>query len=123
MERSVDCSNTNRDGPGRFRTEADNLEFQACYFNSDEDEQVYNEFVSEQIKDAADKNDFHFKIIELKSKADSKLTFDATEELRSLSRNDASVDRTIFSGSNRESSEKNDDRSRKRAKPGFLLQR
>ena len=68
MERSVDCSNTNRDGPGRFRTEADNPEFQACYFNSDEDEQVYNEFVSEQIKDAADKNIFTLKLLNLRAR-------------------------------------------------------
>ena len=28
---TLDCSNTNRDGPGRFRTEAYNPDFQGCY--------------------------------------------------------------------------------------------
>ena len=46
---TLDCSNTNKDGPGRFRTEADNPEKQVCYFNSSNDEQVYNEFLSERI--------------------------------------------------------------------------
>ena len=36
---TLDCSNTNRDGPGRFCTEADNPDFQACYFNSANNEQ------------------------------------------------------------------------------------
>ena len=44
---TLDCLNTNRDGPGRFCTEADNPDFQVFYFNSAEDEQVYNEFVSQ----------------------------------------------------------------------------
>ena len=47
---TLDCSNTNRDGPGRLRSEADNPDNQLCYFNSAKDEQVYNEFVSKRIK-------------------------------------------------------------------------
>ena len=47
---TLDCSNTNKDGPGRFCTEADNPDFQPCYFNSANDEQVYNEFISERIE-------------------------------------------------------------------------
>ena len=43
---TLNCSNTNKDGPGRFRTEADNPDFQSCYFNSANDEQVYNKFIS-----------------------------------------------------------------------------
>ena len=37
---TLDCSNTNRDGPGRFRSEADNPDKQLCYFNSANDERV-----------------------------------------------------------------------------------
>ena len=81
---TLDCSNTNRDGPGRFRTETDTPDFQACYFNSANDEQVYNEFVSQRIKSLAHKNNFQFKTVELKSKTNSDLTFDASEELRDL---------------------------------------
>ena len=55
---TLDCSNTNRDGPGRFRSEADNPDNQLCYFNSANDEQVYNKFVSKRIKSSDSKNDF-----------------------------------------------------------------
>ena len=34
---TIDCSGMNKDGPGRFRTEADKPEFQTCYFNSAND--------------------------------------------------------------------------------------
>ena len=47
---TLDCSNTNKDRPGRFRTEADNLDFQSCYFNSANNKHVYNGFISERIK-------------------------------------------------------------------------
>ena len=77
---TLDCSNTNRDGPGRFHTEADNPEFQSCYFNSAN----YNEFICERIKAGGSKKSFQFKIIELKSRTNSELTFDASEELRNL---------------------------------------
>ena len=46
----TDCSGINKDGPGRFQTEAGNLEFQTCYFNSANDKQVYNVFVSKRKK-------------------------------------------------------------------------
>ena len=65
---TIDCSEINKDGPGRFQTEADNLEFQTCCFNSANDQQVYNEFVSKRINSAEDSENFHFKIIKLKSK-------------------------------------------------------
>ena len=68
---TLDCSNTNRDGPGRFRSEADNPDNQLCYFNSANDEQVYNEFVSKRIKNSDSKNDFHFKIVEVKRRIKS----------------------------------------------------
>ena len=90
---TLDCSNTNRDGPRRFRTEADNPDFKACYFNSTDDEQVYNEFVSQQIKSSSNQNNFQFKIVELKSKTNSALSFDAAKELRNLKRNDASTNK------------------------------
>ena len=126
---TVDCSNTNRDGPGIFRTEADNSDFQACYFNAANDEQVYNEFLSQRIKTSSDKNNFQFEIIELKSKTNTNITFDANEELHNLTRNAASANRrtkTIFGGgakrrSPHESFAESNRRSTKRAIPGFLL--
>ena len=52
------------------------------------DEQVYNELVSEKIKEVSDDN-FYFKISELKSKTNKEKTFNASEELRQLSKKDA----------------------------------
>ena len=134
---TLDSSNTNRDGPGRFHTEADNPEFQVCYFNSANDEQVYNEFISERIKAEGSEKSFRFKIIELKSRTNSELTFDASEELRNLTKNDTSASRrtTTFGRGAKSSTrgrkllssfepvssaEESDRRARKRAKPGFL---
>ena len=130
---TLDCSNTKRDGPGRFRTEADNSDFQSCYFSSANDKQAYNEFVSERIKTAASDNNFLFKIVELKSKTNSDLTFEASEELRNLTRNDTSAKRrkkTAFGSGVRgrkilpvesiSAFEESDGQPRKRAKPGFL---
>ena len=90
---TLDCSNSNRDGPRRFRTETDNPEFQSCYFNSVNDEQVYNEFISKRIKAGGSEKSFQFKVIELKSRTNSELTFDASEELRNLTKNDTSASR------------------------------
>ena len=53
---TLDCSNTNKDGPRRFRTDADNPDNQVCYFNSANDEQVYNKFVSGHIKTGCKKS-------------------------------------------------------------------
>ena len=127
---TLDYSNTNRDGPGRFHTEVDSPHFQACYFNSADDKQVNNEFLSQRIKSSSEQNNFQFKIVELKSKANSDLSFVATEELRNLKRNDASPNRrkTIFGGGTKRGNplesisapEESDGRSPKRAKPGFL---
>ena len=43
---TLDCSGVNIDSPGRFRAEAEKLDFQICYFNVANNEQVYNNFVS-----------------------------------------------------------------------------
>ena len=40
---TLDCSGINRDGSARFRTKADNPDFQTCYFNVLNDKQSYNE--------------------------------------------------------------------------------
>ena len=148
---TLDCSNTNKDGPGRFRTDADNPDNQVCYFNSANDEQVYNEFVSERIKTSNSENDFHFQIIEVKSKTNKNISFDATSKLRQLNRNDTKRSRgrakTSFSrerernsrlsgssgmftmgsrlshGACSKSATENDGWVAKRAKPGFLLKR
>ena len=126
---TLDCSNTNRDGPDRFCTEADNPETQSCYFNSAKDKQVYNAFVSQRIKTSASDKTFEFKIVELKSKTNSDLIFDAREELRNLERNDTSKNRRkkiafgngeILSVESVLGSETSNGQPRKRAKPNFI---
>ena len=148
---TLDCSNTNKDGPGRFCTEADNPDFQPCYFNSANDEQVYNEFISERIENDVSHDNFNFKISELKSKTNKQKTFNASDELGQLSKNDTKRSRsrtkTSFGAGSRScglsadrrnrlsdfdsasadvssnATKKHNRKFRKRAKPGFLLKR
>ena len=82
-------SGVNKDGPGRFRTKADNPEFQVCHFNSKNDEQVYNEFISQRINNDENENDFHFKIVRQNSKTNKIVTFESSEELDNLKENDS----------------------------------
>ena len=72
-----------KDGPGRFRTEAHKLDFQTCYFNLANDEQAYSEFVSERVNE--------FKIIHFRRKTNREGYFDATEELRDLTKNNGTT--------------------------------
>ena len=53
---TLDCSGINKDGTGRFRTKADKPDFQTCYFNVANDEQSYNEFVSQLINNGETSN-------------------------------------------------------------------
>ena len=140
------CSNTNRDGPDRFRSEADNPDNQFCYFNSANDEQVYNEFVSKRIKSSEFENEFHFKTVEVKSKTNKNISFDATNKLQELNKDNGTetsrssetyrtgTAKTLsgFSGSGIKKSDneystrsvsRNNEIIRKRAKPWYLLKR
>ena len=69
-------------------------DFQSCYFNSANDEQIHNEFISERIKKEVSDDNFYFKIEELKSKMNKEKTFNASKELRQLSKNDAKRSRS-----------------------------
>ena len=91
---TIDSSGVNKDGPGRFRTKADNPEFQACYFNSKNDQQVYNEFISQRINDDKNESDFHFKIVRQRSKTNKNVTFESSEELDNLKENDSASSRS-----------------------------
>ena len=76
----------------KFRTEADKPDFQTCYFfNLANDEQAYNEFVSKQINESDSNDRIQFKIIHVKSKANREENFDATEELRVLTKNNSTT--------------------------------
>ena len=126
------------DRPGRFRTKVDNPEFQVCYFNSKNDEQVYNAFISQTINNDENENDFHFKIIRQKSKTNKNVTFESSEELNNLKENDSASSgsekraKTAFEirgsssnlfygeGIDKKTADNSRERSRKRAKPRFL---
>ena len=81
---TLDCSNTNRDGPGRFRSNADNPDKQVCYFNSPTDEQVYNEFIARRIKSKELQNEIQFEITDVKSKTNKNVVFDISSKIEKL---------------------------------------
>ena len=47
---TIDCSGVNKNGPGRYRTQADDPEKKVCYFNKPSDDELYNVFISNRIK-------------------------------------------------------------------------
>ena len=135
---TLDCSGVNKEGLDRFRTEADKPDYQTCYFNVANDEQSYNEFFSQRINSGEADDRIQFNIIHLKSKANRGETFDASEELRDLNKNNGSGGttdkRSIFetkygrgssssNSSGRNSTELFISGTRGRAKPKFLLGR
>ena len=81
---TLDCSNTNKDGPGRFRSNADNPDKQVCYFNTPTDEQVYNEFIARRIKSKELQNEIQFEITNVKSRTNKNLVFDISSKIGKL---------------------------------------
>ena len=81
---TLDCSNTNRDGPSRFRSDADNPDKQVCYFNSLTNEQVFNEFIARRIKSKELQNEIQFEIIDVKSKTNKNVVFDVSSKIEKL---------------------------------------
>ena len=81
---TLDCSNTNRDGPSRFRSEADNPDKQVCYFNTVADEQVYNEFIAKRIKSKELQNEIQFEITDVKSKSNKSVFFDVSNKIEKI---------------------------------------
>ena len=81
---TLDCSNTNRDGPSRFRSDADNPDKQVCYFNSPADEQVYNEFIARRIKSKDFEHEIQFEITDVKSKTNKNVVFDVSSTIERL---------------------------------------
>ena len=145
---TLDCSNVNVDGPGKFRTNADNPESQFCYFNNSRDEQVYNRFVSKRIKGTHNLNNHLFEIVEVVSRFNENIKFKADNKLKELEGNGTETSRDsetfraekrkgIFDERAREASFytadtnseskqsfiRNNEILRKRAKPGYLLKR
>ena len=140
---TLDCSNIDTDGPGRFRTKADNPETQFYYFNTTNDEQVFNQFISKRINSEKSTNEHLFEIVEVVSKFNKNIKFNATNKLKELDNGTKTsrTSETYFDGARKRErtsdngiesvvdNDKNNDISfirnneifRKRAKPGYLL--
>ena len=76
---TIDCSGVNKNGWGRYRTQAGDPEKQVCYFNKPHDNELYNVFISNRIKTENFSNNIYFKVdrIQVKDK-----TFDAEKTLK-----------------------------------------
>ena len=128
---TLDCSLNNINGPGIFRTDADKPDFQVCYFDVLNEEQLYNEYISKQINNFEDNENIQFKIIHLKSKINKEETFDATEELRTLIKDGSGSDRTnekrrarsVFNILNKKIVSELESIWKSRARPKFLFGR
>ena len=77
---TIDCGYLNRNGPGRYRSSADNPEKQVCYFNKPNDDVFYNTFISERIKGDKYDEGIYFKINKVRGKTE-KENFDAKKLL------------------------------------------
>ena len=143
---TLDCSNINTDGPGRFRTNADNPETQFCYFNTMNDEQVFNRFISKRINSEKYVNEHLFEIVEVVSKFNKNIKLNASNKLKELDNDTKTIrtSETYFDGAikrkrtleegiesvidrdknnNKLSFIRNNEIFRKRAKPEYLLRR
>ena len=77
---TIDCSYTNKNGPGRFRTQAENPEKQVCYFGKQNEDKFYNTFLSWRIKGENFEDKIYFQIEKIRS-ADGLETFSAKKTL------------------------------------------
>ena len=60
-----DCSGVNKNGPGRYRTQADNPDKQVCYFNKPHDDEFDNAFISDRINSGSFDKGIYFQITHL----------------------------------------------------------
>ena len=86
---TIHCGYINKNGPGRYRSSADNPEKQVCYFNKPNDNVFYNTFISERIKGEQYDDGIYFKIEKVRGKTD-KENFDAKKTLEDGTSNDRS---------------------------------
>ena len=67
---TIDGGYINKNGPGRYRSSADNPEKQVCCFNKPNDDVFYNTFISERIKAEKFDDGIYFKIKKVRGKTD-----------------------------------------------------
>ena len=78
---TIDCSGVNKNGPGRFRTKANNPDKQFCCFNRQNDDQMFNFFLSNRINKQETEKGIYFQIDRVRSKT-NKDTSEANTLLR-----------------------------------------
>ena len=73
---TIDCSGINKNVPGRFRTEDNSNEKQVCYFNMQNNDQMFNVFRTNRINQQKTEKGIYFQIDRVKSKTTAD-TFEA----------------------------------------------
>ena len=73
---TIDCSGINKNGQGRFRTEANKPEKQISHFNAQNNDQIFNVFTSNRINQQKAEKGINFQIDRVKSQTNAD-TFEA----------------------------------------------
>ena len=123
----------NKNGPGDYRSSADNLEKQLCYFNKPGDDVFYKTFISDRLKEDEHSEGIYFKIEKVRGNSDrenfdtKRILEDGTSDARSdgifaTPKSEQSGTGTIRAGLKRfgDSFENLYRRNRKTAKPKLL---
>ena len=120
---TIDGGYINQNGPGRFRTQAENPEKQVCYFAKPNEDKFYNTFISRRIKGDEFEKKVYFQIEKLEGK-DVIQTFSENGSSSIRSKQFQSTDQ-IGTGSKRaaDANEYFFKRDRKSARPRFLYER
>ena len=59
---TIGCSGINKNGPDKFRTEANNPDKQVCYFDGQSNNQMFNVFTSSRINQQETEKGIYFQI-------------------------------------------------------------
>ena len=78
---TIDCSGVNKNGPGRFKTEANNLDKQIFYFNGQNNDIMFNVFMSTRTNKQETEKSTYFQIDRVRSKTNED-TFEANTLLQ-----------------------------------------
>ena len=129
---TIDCSYKNKNGPGRYRSAADNPDEQVCYFKKLNGDEYYNVFISTRIKAENFSEGIYFKTEIVRGKT-GKDNFDSKKTLEDGASNDRlsnifSISKSEQTGAGAgkrhgDSTEHLYRRDRKSARPKFLTGR
>ena len=88
----IDCSGVNDNESGRFTQEANNLDKLVCYFNGQNNVQMFNVFTSTRLNKQETEKSIYFQIDRVRSKR-NKDTFKANKSLQQNGTNNDSSKR------------------------------